>query len=90
MTTPWQRRAVFLGGAAALVGAFQAGPAAYRRWVTGLAFEPVAGVTGFRKLKGGEISSQLDPFVGLTTRDPGLTSCKSRHSVTSIARTAAC
>jgi len=70
MTTPWQRRAVFLGGAAALVGAFQAGPAAYRRWVTGLAFEPVAGVTGFRKLKGGEISSQLDPFVGLTTRDP--------------------
>jgi len=42
MSTPWQRRAVFLGGAAALVGAFQAGPAAYRRYVTGITFEPIS------------------------------------------------
>jgi len=70
MSTPWQRRAVFLGGAAALVGAFQAGPAAYRRYVTGITFEPIDGVNGFRKLTGGQISGQLDPFVGLTTRDP--------------------
>ena len=70
MSTPWQRRAVFVGGAAALVAAFQAGPKAYRRYVTGLDFEPVAGVDGFRKLAGGQVSGLLDPFIGLTTRDP--------------------
>lgn len=70
MSTPMQRRAVFLGGAAALVGAFQYVPAAYRRWGKGLSFSPVKGVAGFRRLDGGSISGALDPFVGLTTRDP--------------------
>ena len=70
MSTPWQRRAVFVGGATALVGAFQAGPAAHRRWVTGLTFAPIDGVDGFRKLDGGQVSGVIDPFVGLTTRDP--------------------
>jgi len=73
MSTPWQRRAVFLGGAAALVGAFQTGPSAYRRWVKGITFEPVKGVDGFRRLQGGQISAPLDPFVGLEAPDPAAT-----------------
>jgi len=70
LSIPLQRRAVFLAGAAALVGAFQLGPAAYRRHVTGLSFTPVKGVEGFRKLDGGSISGVIDPFVGLEARDP--------------------